>query len=112
MATKSRVQHLIRPTPEEPMPAEPATMPEQEPKTGPERPTTPEEPDAFHRSPPRRAEHFAIRRGTTPMAVRASDRKEAVSAVTTRSRAPGIVLGIGLGASWTPFSSTRFGGTH
>jgi hypothetical protein len=29
------------------MPAEPGTMPEQEPKTGPELPTTPEEPDAF-----------------------------------------------------------------
>jgi len=42
-----------RPAPEEPMPAEPGTMPEQVPGTAPEPPTMPEDPDVGDPGSPR-----------------------------------------------------------
>jgi hypothetical protein len=45
MATQEPGTTPDRPAPEEPMPAEPGTMPEHEPETAPEPSTMPEEPD-------------------------------------------------------------------
>jgi hypothetical protein len=53
LSRKERVMSTLEPdgpTPEEPMPPEPGTMPEQEPGTAPEAPTMPEDPDI--ESPP------------------------------------------------------------